>query len=88
MAGVVPWSYSSLNAFEQCPRRFKLTRITKEVSEPQTEATMWGNAVHKALENAVNGVPLTERFAVYKPVVDRIRAAPGWPISAGGHVRT
>ena len=77
MPGVLPWSYSSLNAFEQCPKRYHLTRITKEVVEPQTEATMWGNAVHKALENAVNGVPLPQRFLTYQPVVDKIRAAPG-----------
>ena len=47
------WSYSSLNAWEQCPRRYHLTRIAKVISEPQTEATLHGNEVHKALENAV-----------------------------------
>ena len=44
------WSYSALNAFETCPRRYYLTKVSKEVSEPQTEATLWGNRVHKALE--------------------------------------
>ena len=44
------WSYTSLTAFETCPKRYYLTRVSKEVREPQTEATTWGNNVHKALE--------------------------------------
>lgn len=77
-ANVVPWSYSSLTAFEQCPKRFQLTRLLKAVTEPQTEATIWGNEVHKALELATLGEkPLGERFKQYQPIVDRLRAKPG-----------
>lgn len=75
---VVPWSYSSLSAFETCPRRYFLTRISKEVKEPQTEATLWGNTVHKALELAVAGSkPLGANFTQYQPIVDRLRATKG-----------
>lgn len=78
MSNVLPWSYSSLTAFETCPRRFYLTRISKQVAEPQTEATLWGNKVHKALEEAVDGTKgLPEDMARYQPIVDRIRSAPG-----------
>lgn len=78
MAGVVPWSYSSLTAFETCPKRFYLTRISKQVKEPQTEATLWGNEVHKALELAVAGTKtLAPNFVQYQPIVDRLRASPG-----------
>lgn len=77
MSGVLPWSYSSLTAFETCPRRFYLTRIAKLVKEPQTEATIWGNEVHKALEHAVQGKPLEPRFVSYGPLVEKLRAAPG-----------
>lgn len=78
MAGVLPWSYSSLTAFETCPRRFQLTRILKTVTEPQTEATLWGNRVHKALENAVGkGIPLPNGFEQYQAIVNRLRAFPG-----------
>lgn len=78
MASVVPWSYSSLQAFETCSRRYYLTRIAKLVKEPQTEATMWGNEVHKALEHAVAGTKaLTPTFAQYQPIVERLRASPG-----------
>ena len=38
MASVVPWSWSSLQSFETCPRRHYLTKISKEVVEPTTSA--------------------------------------------------
>lgn len=78
MPNVIPWSYSSLNAFETCPRRFYLTRISKEVTEPQTAATVEGNRVHKALEHAVKGTaPLPPTLAKHQPMVDRLRSAKG-----------
>jgi len=78
MAAILPWSYSSLTAFETCPRRFYLTRIAKVVQEPQTEATIHGNEVHKALELAIKGEKvLPEKYQQYAPIVDRARATPG-----------
>lgn len=75
---VVPWSYSSLTAYETCPRRFYLTKVTKQVTEPQTEATMHGNEVHKALELATKGErQLPEKYAQYHPIVMRLRDRPG-----------
>lgn len=75
---VVPWSYSSLHAFEECPRRFFLTRISKQASERQTEATLHGNTVHKAMEDAVKGKrPLPETMVRFQPLVTKLRAAPG-----------
>ena len=59
MSKPLAWSYSLLQAFETCPRRFKLTRITKEVQEPQSEAMLHGNEVHKSLELAVPQTLLT-----------------------------
>lgn len=77
-ANVVPWSYSSLQAFETCPRRFHLTRIAKVVQEPQSEAMAFGNKVHKALELAVKGeARLPATFAHYQPMVTRILQSSG-----------
>lgn len=53
--GYAPWSYSGLTAFETCPRRFYLTKVARKVKEPPTEATIWGNKVHKALEERAKG---------------------------------
>lgn len=77
-ANVLPWSYSSLTSFETCPKRHKLTRIDKTVSEPPSEAMTHGNAVHKALELHLNGEQtLPEKYAPYLPLVERIRQQPG-----------
>ena len=75
---VIPWSYSALTAFETCQRRFYLTRIAKVVTEKQSEATLHGNAVHKALEQYVGGeAPLPDKYEVYRPMADKLKATPG-----------
>lgn len=72
------WSYSSLTAFETCPRRWQLTKLTKQVKEPQTEATLHGNAVHKALELHTSGQQwLPEKYKQYLPIAEKIKLAPG-----------
>jgi len=74
---VLPWSPSSLAAFETCPRRVWLMK-TKQAKEPQTEATLEGNRVHKVLENAVNGTEgLPHVYRRYQPIVVKLRATPG-----------
>jgi hypothetical protein len=78
MSSVIPWSYSSLTAYETCPRRFKITKIDKLIREPQTEATIHGNEVHKALEDAVSGEKmLASKYTNYAPLVKKLRAARG-----------
>ena len=73
MTKPLAWSYSSLTAFETCPKRYYLTKVTKEVKEPQTEATMWGNKVHKALEHRlVNATPLPDSMAAFEPLAETI----------------
>lgn len=77
-AKAVPWSYSRLTAYETCPRRFYLTSIAKVVKEEQTQATIHGNAVHKALEEYVGGkAALPTKYAEYQPLADKVRMAPG-----------
>ena len=72
------WSYSALNAFETCPKRYQLTRVTKDVVEKQTEATIWGNEVHKALEDYAKGKgALPEDMAKWGKYVDKILALDG-----------
>ncbi len=72
------WSYSSLTAFETCPRRYAIVRVYKQIKEPQTEATLHGNAVHKAIENYGKGVePMPEKYGQYKPLVDTVLSAKG-----------
>lgn len=78
MYSVLPWSYSSLQAFETCPRRFKLTRITRQAKETQSAELAEGNRVHKAMELAVrDGIPVPANYARLQPIADRVRLAPG-----------
>jgi hypothetical protein len=74
----MPWSYSSLTAFETCPRRFYLTRVSKEVVEGDTEATLWGKTVHTALEHRIrDGKPMSDLLRKYEPIAARIAAMSG-----------
>jgi hypothetical protein len=69
----VAWSYSALNAFETCPRRYYLTKVSKQVAEPQTEATTYGNAVHKAMElRLTQRKPLPDNMTQWEPLVESI----------------
>lgn len=43
-------SYSSLKMYENCPKRYYHQRITKEVTDSGSDATRYGERVHKALE--------------------------------------
>lgn len=75
---IPPWSYSSLTAFETCPRRYFLTRVSKEVVENETDATRWGTYVHTALEYRLrDGTPLPVDLSGYEKYAARIAAAPG-----------
>jgi len=72
------WSYSSLTAFETCPKRYYLTRVAKKVVEPQTEATIHGNRVHQALEDRLRDkVDLPESLTGYETLVSKIERKEG-----------
>ena len=48
------WSYSMLDTFEQCPKKWHRKYILKE-KEPESEAIRYGNYVHKRIENFLRG---------------------------------
>jgi hypothetical protein len=78
MTTMPAWSHTSLSAFETCPKRYYLTRVSKEVVEPQTESTRWGNTVHKALELRLRDkTPLPEGMTAYEKFCARIEVTPG-----------
>ncbi len=72
------WSYSSLTAFETCPKRYFHTRVAKDIVEPEGDALLWGSAVHKALENRVkDGTPLPTGTTQWEPLCAKLLASPG-----------
>lgn len=74
----IPWSYSSLTSFETCPKRYYHTRVAKDTPDPPGEQAVWGQTVHKYLEDRVAlGTPLPAAVAQYEPLVLPVVNSPG-----------
>lgn len=72
----ITWSYSGLTKFENCPRQYQKTYVTKEVQDEETEQTRWGTEVHLALEERVrDDKPLPANMTQYEPMAARFAAA-------------
>lgn len=66
-------SYSAIKDFESCPRKYHVVRILKQVKQKDTEATLYGTAVHKAFEEFIRDkTPLPESFKSYQPFVESL----------------
>lgn len=69
------WSYSALSSFETCPRRHFLTRVSKAVKEPESEALRWGNYVHKALEDRLrDSKPLPTTLSTHEAFCQKVES--------------
>jgi len=74
----LPWTYSHLDAFETCPRKFYHLRVLRDVVEPPSEHIKWGNTVHKAFENYISfGTPLPDEMKNFGGIANSIKALPG-----------
>lgn len=66
------WSFSAVNNFESCPKKYYELSIGKNFKEVEGEAILYGKAVHKALEKLVrDGTELPERFQHMKAYVQK-----------------
>jgi len=64
-------SYSAIKDFEGCPRRYHEVRILKKFKSKDTEATLYGTAVHKAFEDFIkDGAALPASFEAYRKFVE------------------
>ena len=73
-----PWSFSSLTAFETCPRRYYHLKVVKDTTDPPNEATAWGKTVHKHMEDRVShGAPLPTVISSYEKMAAMIADSPG-----------
>ena len=71
-------SYSSIKQFENCPRQYNEVRILKKFKQSETEATLYGTAVHKAFENYIkDGTPLPAQFAQFQRYITPLAALEG-----------
>lgn len=72
------WSYSGLKTFETCPKKYEAEKITKEVKFTDSEATLYGKALHTAAEEYIrDGKEIPGQFAFIKPYLDKLIAIPG-----------
>lgn len=72
------WTYSQLDSFETCPRKFYHTKVKRDVVEPPTIHTEWGTKVHTAMENYIlNGEVLPEGMTQWQSLIEKIAALPG-----------
>ena len=72
------WSHSSLKDFEGCHRRYHEVKVLKKYPFKDTQATLYGKEVHKAIEDYVkDGTPFPPQFEQFKPVVDAVLKKPG-----------
>ena len=67
------WSYSSIKTFDQCPKKYYHLKILKDIKDTGSEATIYGQQVHKAAEDYIkDGVPIPEKFAYIRGVVEAL----------------
>jgi len=72
------WTYSQLEKFETCPKQFYHVRVKRDITEPPTEHTIWGERVHTALEHRViDGTPLPEGMTQWEGIAQKLCLLPG-----------
>ena len=72
------WSYSSLKTFEQCPKKYFHLKVVKDVKDEGSEATIYGQEVHKAAEDFIKlGTPVPERFAYLRDTLEALNKIEG-----------
>ena len=75
---VVPWSFSRIKSFEQCPKKFYHLKVAKDYKEPETEAMLYGTAVHEAAEEYIrDGKPLPPEYEYIKAPLDSLNMKQG-----------
>jgi hypothetical protein len=75
---MVKWSYSSLNLFQQCPKKYYHLRVAKDAYDPPSPQIRYGLEVHKAAEDYVrDGTPLPPSLSYMQASLDKLREMPG-----------
>lgn len=74
----LPWSYTALEDFVNCPKSYHAKRVIKTVKEDKSEQMIWGEKVHKAFElRQQDGTPLPQDLKMHEPFMQRLKAMPG-----------
>lgn len=72
------WSYSKLESFENCPKKFAAESITKTSPFTESEASRYGKFVHKCFEDRlVIGKQLPLDLTQHEPIMKKLSEAKG-----------
>lgn len=74
----LPWSYTALEDFVNCPKSYHAKRVAKTVKEEKSEQMIWGEKVHKAFEmRQLEGEKLPIDLHQHEPFMQRLKQMPG-----------
>lgn len=75
----LPWSFTALEDFINCPFSYYHKRVLKSVKEERGEAQIWGEEVHKAFElrQGPQRQPLPAALSPHEPYMRQLDAADG-----------
>jgi len=72
------WSYSSINTFKQCPKKYYHLKVAKDVKDKGSTATLYGQQVHQAAEDYIaSETPIPAKFRFLTPIVKALNAIEG-----------
>ncbi|MFM1990275.1 MAG: hypothetical protein RJA99_3232 [Pseudomonadota bacterium] len=72
------WTYSQLDSFESCPKKFYHLKVVRDVVEPPSVHTEWGTKVHTAFEDAIKkGDHLPEGMTQWQVLANKLAKLPG-----------
>lgn len=72
------WTFSSLEKYQTCPRQYYHIRVARDVKEPPSEHTIWGEKVHSALEDYIrDNAELPDDMQHWTGFMDKVRRLKG-----------
>jgi len=72
------WSYSKVNSFKQCPKKYYHLHVKKDVKDTGSAATAYGSKVHSAAEKYIrDGKPLPKEYRFIKGTLDALNNIEG-----------
>lgn len=78
MGQPVAWSYSRLNSFETCPRKYYRISVQKSVKEKPNEKTDYGTQVHESFARYLTkGTPLPLALRHHQKMLDSFKQQAG-----------
>jgi hypothetical protein len=74
----IVWSYSSIKTFDQCAKKYYHLRVAKDTEDKGSEATLYGQEMHKAAEDFVRErKPIPPKFSYIEEALRVLAEIPG-----------